>query len=78
MLLHGHHVLIVESENASFIAALQTAVERAGAHVLIARDLEAASLRHSEVSVALVNAEHRAIIGTLDVPLLLYWAYRRW
>jgi len=75
MPLHGRSILIIESEVAPFVVALQDAFERQGAETLVVCDPYAAKgLEHMKrftFSAAVINAQH-AGLAKLSVPTLVY------
>ena len=76
MSLSGHSILIVESEVASFVVALQAAIERTGAESLVVRDPSTSEglerIRRFKFSAAVINILHRSLIDDLDIPVLVY------
>jgi len=73
MTLRGHSILIVESDDASFVRSLQTAIKRTGAESVVARDREAALVRAKrfKFSAAVINADHLELVDQLGIPVLL-------
>ena len=67
-------ILILDSEISPRVVRLQALLEERGAETLIARDCATALARcqQFDFTAALVNTEHRALAGRLEVPVLLY------
>jgi hypothetical protein len=74
MPLHGYVILIVEPGVISFVSELQDAIERDRGESIVARDPPAALARCARFrfSAALVNTEHRDMVGKLMMPVVLY------
>jgi hypothetical protein len=74
MPLHGHVVLIVEPDVASFVSELREAIERECGESIAVRDQAAALARCArfQFTAALVNTNHRDVVGKLMMPVVLY------
>lgn len=74
MPLHGHVVLIVEPDVGLFVVQLQDAIEQNRGESVVARDPATAFVRCTrfQFSAALVNSQHRDMIGKLTMPAVLY------
>jgi hypothetical protein len=74
MTLHGHVVLIVEPDAASFVSKFQEAIERDRGESIAVRDPTAALARCArfQFTAALVNTNHRDVVGKLMMPVVLY------
>ena len=72
--MRGHSILVVERQIASFIQALQIALDQVGADSLADRDPSVALQRYRrfQFSAAAVNAEYAAFAEQLDIPVVLY------
>jgi len=75
--MHGHVILIVESDNGPFAHHLQEALERAGADALIARDNQTAISRllNLDFSAAMVGQGHHNVtkyVHELGMPVIRY------
>jgi hypothetical protein len=74
MPLHGYVILIVEPDVTSFVSELQDAIEHDRGESVAVRDPAAAlaSCARFRFSAALVNTEHRDMVGKLMMPVVLY------
>jgi hypothetical protein len=74
MPLHGYVILIVEPGVTSFVRELQDAIERDRGESIAVRDPPAAlkCCAEFQFSAALVNTDHRDMVGKLMMPVVLY------
>ena len=74
MPLHGYVILIVEPDVTSFVSELQDAIERDRGESIAVRDAPAAlaCCARFQFSAALVNTDHRDMVGKLMMPVVLY------
>ena len=74
MPLHGYVLLIVEPAVTSFVSDLQDAIEAERGETVVARDPAAALARckQFQFTAALVNMDHRDMVGKLMMPVVLY------
>jgi len=74
MPLQGHVVLIVEPDVASFVSELQQAIEHDCGESIAVRDPATALARCArfQFTAALVNTDHRDVVGKLMMPVVLY------
>lgn len=80
--MHGHAILIVEPEIGRFVLDLQTALEKAGAEPLVARDLNSALMRIEQFDYAAAVIRYDPTVQPLiarlceelRVPVLVYGA----
>jgi len=73
--LTGHGILIVESEIARFVDALQRGIDATGAESVVIRRPEAsvtARMRRLKFTAAVVNIEHAPAVVDLGVPAVVY------
>jgi len=79
MPLHGHVVLIVEADVASFVSKLREAIEHDRGESIAVRDTAAAlaCCAKFQFSAALVNTQHRDMVGKLMMPVVLYQPQER-
>jgi hypothetical protein len=72
--LHGHVILIVETEIDRFVLELQHMIEHAGATTMVARNPRMAKLRSAQMNFSgvVVNAQHHELTHVLGLPVLLY------
>jgi len=75
--MHGHVILIVESDNGPFAHHFKEALERAGADALIARDNQTAISRliNFNFSAAFVGQGHHNVakyVHELGMPVIRY------
>lgn len=73
--LTGHAILIVESEIALFVEALQRAIDATGAESIVIRRPEAsitARMRRLKFTAAVVNIEHAPAVDDLGIPAVIY------
>lgn len=74
MTLERCSILIVESKRGPFVRRLRQAIERSGAVTAVVRE-PGEALEHAKefnLSAALINVEHHALVGSLRCPVLLY------
>ena len=79
MPLHGYVILIVEPDVTSFMRELQDAIERDRGESMVVSDpaTALACCARFRFSAALVNTQHRDMVGKLMMPVVLYQPQER-
>lgn len=74
--LHGHRILIIDSQRVAFARNVQQAIRREGAVAFVSRDPVNAIERAKriDVSAAPIGADHWALVGRLGIPVQLVWS----